>query len=154
MHRSLRPVGTVLGVAAAASAAPQKAGYKGYARGGALISAKELKHLIDSKDPKLVIITAENELRLLRLKGTDDPRHAPLLAYERKGGSTIYSFYGLPAGCDTVFFPGCALPGTRPDAVSELFEALKQVIPNLGIVLDCCLRPSHDRGRRSFPGRP
>jgi thiosulfate/3-mercaptopyruvate sulfurtransferase len=52
----------VLGLAAAASAAPQQHGYKGYARGGALITAKELKHLIDSKDPKLVIIAAENEL--------------------------------------------------------------------------------------------
>jgi thiosulfate/3-mercaptopyruvate sulfurtransferase len=42
--------------------AQQPAGYKGYARGSALISAKELKHLIDAKDPNLVILAAENDL--------------------------------------------------------------------------------------------
>ena len=52
----------LLGLAALASAAPQKQAYKGYARGGALITAQELKRMIDAKDPKLVILAAENEL--------------------------------------------------------------------------------------------
>jgi thiosulfate/3-mercaptopyruvate sulfurtransferase len=36
--------------------------YKGYQRGNALITAQELKHLIDAKDPKLVILAAENSV--------------------------------------------------------------------------------------------
>ena len=36
--------------------------YKGYPRGNALITAQELKRLIDAKDPKLVILAAENSV--------------------------------------------------------------------------------------------
>jgi thiosulfate/3-mercaptopyruvate sulfurtransferase len=50
----------VTGLASAAWA--QQPSYKGYARGSALITAKELKQLIDSKDPKLVILAAENDV--------------------------------------------------------------------------------------------
>lgn len=96
-------------------------------------------------DPSRYFLEQRREIR--RVKGVDDPRHAPLLAYEKKGASSLYTFYGLPEGCDTVFFPGCALPGTRPQAVSKVYESLKTVIPNIGIVLDCCLKPSHDLGR-------
>jgi thiosulfate/3-mercaptopyruvate sulfurtransferase len=52
----------LLSLVTAASAAQQKALYKGYARGGALITARELKKLIDAKDSKLVILGAMNEL--------------------------------------------------------------------------------------------
>ncbi|MCM0082199.1 sulfurtransferase [Geomonas sp. Red32] len=55
-------VSLTVSLAAGAHAAAPKQGYKGYARGNALITARELKHLIDSKDPKLVIVAAENEL--------------------------------------------------------------------------------------------
>jgi thiosulfate/3-mercaptopyruvate sulfurtransferase len=37
-------------------------GYKGYPRGQALITVQELKHLIDVKDPKLVVLAAENSV--------------------------------------------------------------------------------------------
>lgn len=37
-------------------------GYKGYPRGNALISVQELKSMIDARDPKLVILAAENDL--------------------------------------------------------------------------------------------
>jgi thiosulfate/3-mercaptopyruvate sulfurtransferase len=50
----------VMGFTAAAGA--QQQGYKGYARGSALITPKELKQLVDAKDPKLVIIAAENDI--------------------------------------------------------------------------------------------
>jgi thiosulfate/3-mercaptopyruvate sulfurtransferase len=50
----------IIGSAAVASAAQHA--YKGYARGGALITARELKSLIDAQDPNLVIVAAENEL--------------------------------------------------------------------------------------------
>lgn len=52
--------------------AKQPQGYKGYARGNALITAQELKQLIDAKDPKLVILAAANdvEYRLGHIPGS------------------------------------------------------------------------------------
>ena len=73
-----------------------------------------------------------------------------LLNYEKRGISKRYTWYGLPRGCDTVLFPGCALPGTRPETVLNLFEHLRQSNPNLGIVLDCCIKPSLDLGRQAI----
>jgi Fe-S oxidoreductase len=70
-----------------------------------------------------------------------------LLAYEKRGTSKRYSYYSLPAKCDTVFFPGCALPGTRPGKTLALYDHLKTLVPNIGIVLDCCCKPSRDLGR-------
>lgn len=70
-----------------------------------------------------------------------------ILNYEKRGTSTRYSYYALPENCDTVLFPGCTLPGTRPGKVKALYEHLNNSIPNLGIVLDCCTKPSHDLGR-------
>lgn len=60
MH--LMVVVLLFGLTAMASGVQQKQEYKGYARGSALITAKELKQLIDAKDPKLVIVAAENEV--------------------------------------------------------------------------------------------
>jgi Fe-S oxidoreductase len=74
--------------------------------------------------------------------------HAILLNYERRGLSRSFSFYGLPQGCTDVFFPGCALSGMYPARARQLFDVLSQAVPALGIVLDCCARPSHDLGRR------
>lgn len=47
-------------------------GYKGYSRGNALITVGELKRLIDTKDPKLVVLAAENsvEYRLGHIPGS------------------------------------------------------------------------------------
>jgi uncharacterized membrane protein YdjX (TVP38/TMEM64 family)/Fe-S oxidoreductase len=73
-----------------------------------------------------------------------------LLGYERKGVSKRFSWYGLPSDCDTIFFPGCALPGTRPEQTRTVFESLQKSIPNLGIVFDCCTKPSHDLGRETY----
>lgn len=72
--------------------------------------------------------------------------HRKLIGYERRGTSKRYSYYALPKRCKTVLFPGCALPGTRPDKVKELFLYLRREIPGLGVVLDCCTKPSHDLG--------
>ena len=49
-----------------------ESGYKGFPRGDALITAKELKGLIDHHDPKLVILAAENniEYRLGHIPGS------------------------------------------------------------------------------------
>jgi Fe-S oxidoreductase len=84
-----------------------------------------------------------------RGKGTF-PEHKGLLGYERTGMSKRYTYYGLPRGCETVLFPGCAFPGTRPDRTKEIFERLRKEDPCLGIVLDCCGRISQDLGRDAF----
>ncbi|MEA2115661.1 MAG: (Fe-S)-binding protein [Thermodesulfobacteriota bacterium] len=76
--------------------------------------------------------------------------HNPLTNYEKWGGSKTISLYDLPDSCDTIFFPGCALPGTRPKRVEQVVETLRQEIPNLGVVLDCCTKPSHDLGRIDY----
>jgi Fe-S oxidoreductase len=76
--------------------------------------------------------------------------HAVILGYEGRGTSRKYTYYTLPKGCDTVFFPGCTLPGTRPDKVIKVYEHLRQHIPSIGMVLDCCTKPSHDLGREAY----
>ena len=74
------------------------------------------------------------------------------LGYERRGTSPHLSYYALPKGCDTVFFPGCTLPGTRPAATLDLYRHMRETIPALGMVLDCCTKPSHDLGRAAYFG--
>ncbi len=78
----------------------------------------------------------------------DIPRYKTILGYEKKGNSALFSYYSLPEGCDTVFFPGCTLPGTRPGVTRQLFDHMRASLPTLGIVLDCCNKPSHDLGRQ------
>ncbi|MFZ3046079.1 MAG: (Fe-S)-binding protein [Desulfatirhabdiaceae bacterium] len=76
--------------------------------------------------------------------------HARILNYEKRGFSRRYTWYAIPAHCDTIIFPGCTLPGTRPEMVKQLYSQLKEIVPNLGLVLDCCTNPSHDLGREHF----
>ena len=78
------------------------------------------------------------------------PGHAPILDYERRGTSQRYTYYAIPYNCDTIFFPGCTLLGTRPDKVLQLYEHMKKNIHSMGIVLDCCTKPSHDLGRKAY----
>jgi uncharacterized membrane protein YdjX (TVP38/TMEM64 family)/Fe-S oxidoreductase len=80
----------------------------------------------------------------------DFPKHKPLLNYERLGTSRRFTLYRLPGGCTTVFFPGCSLSGTRPDGVSRLFDLLRMDDPAMGIVFDCCMKPSHCLGREQY----
>jgi Fe-S oxidoreductase len=81
---------------------------------------------------------------------TPFPEHKKLLDYEKLGTSKRYSYYALPEGCNTVFFPGCGLPGTRPKRTLQVLHHLRSFRPDLGIVLDCCAKPSHDLGREDF----
>ena len=78
------------------------------------------------------------------------PAHRGIMAYERRGVSKKYSWYSLPEGCHTVFFPGCTFSGTRMDTTLALYDALKETMPTLGMVLDCCCKPSHDLGRTDY----
>ena len=76
--------------------------------------------------------------------------HIKILSYEKYGLSNLFSHWAIPDGCTTVFFPGCALAGTRPQQTLELFRLLHKEIPRIGMVLDCCAKPSHDLGRLPF----
>ncbi len=78
------------------------------------------------------------------------PEHKGILNYERRGVSRRYSWYGLPSGCETVFFPGCTFTGTRPHTTLAFYGYLKRHVPGAGIVLDCCTKPSHDLGRQTY----
>jgi Fe-S oxidoreductase len=78
------------------------------------------------------------------------PEHKGLLSFERTGMSRRLTYYGLPEGCTTVLFPGCAFPGTRPERTKEIFGMLRMEDPRLGIVLDCCGRISQGLGREAF----
>jgi len=76
--------------------------------------------------------------------------HKTMTSYEKRGVSKRYSYYSLPENCETVLFPGCTFTGTRPDTLKLLFSHLKKAVPSLGIVLDCCCKPSHDLGKADF----
>lgn len=76
--------------------------------------------------------------------------HRGIIAYEARGVSRKYSWYSLPDGCHTILFPGCTFSGTRPDTTLALYEHIKTIDPDIGIVLDCCCKPSHDLGRTFF----
>jgi uncharacterized membrane protein YdjX (TVP38/TMEM64 family)/Fe-S oxidoreductase len=78
------------------------------------------------------------------------PEHKPLLNYERLGTSRRFTLYRLPRGCTSIFFPGCSLSGTRPDGVNRIFDHLRKVDPVVGIVFDCCMKPSHCLGREQY----
>lgn len=80
----------------------------------------------------------------------DTSAYRKILAYEKLGRSALFSWYGLPQGCETIFFPGCTLPGTRPAVTTELYRQLQKIIPTVGLVLDCCSKPSHDLGRAEY----
>lgn len=79
----------------------------------------------------------------------DFKRYAPLLGYERRGHSSLFAWYP-PRPARTAFFPGCTLPGTRPGITWRFFETLRGIESETAMVLDCCHKPSHDLGRRSF----
>lgn len=99
-------------------------------------------------NPALMFLEMRRET-VKRGKG-DYPEHSAILGYEKRGTSKRYTYYAFPDHCDTIFFPGCALSGTRPDKVIRLYEHLKQFMPALGIVLDCCTQPSHDLGKEKY----
>jgi len=78
------------------------------------------------------------------------PRYKGLLAYEQKGSSKRYSLYHFPDNCRSVFFPGCTLPGIKPDQTLKAYRYLKNIKPDTGIILDCCHKPSHDLGNQTY----
>ena len=73
-------------------------------------------------------------------------RHASLCKYEARGTSPLFSLHLFPEGCDSVFFPGCTLAATRAGITQSVYDYCKRIEPTIGIVLDCCTRPSLDLG--------
>lgn len=82
--------------------------------------------------------------------GLDLGVYKSILKFEGRGNSDKYSFLHLPTGGDTILFPGCGTSANRPRTVRRLFSTLQKEIPDLGIGLGCCLKPSHDLGRVAF----
>ena len=97
-------------------------------------------------DPAVMFLALRREL--FDAGAGEHPEHAVILNYEKRGLSKRFTCTLLPEGCDTIFFPGCALPGTRPETTRKLFHHLQKTVQNLGVVLDCCAKPSHDLGRQ------
>jgi len=75
-------------------------------------------------------------------------QHETIRAYEKRGSSALFSWYYFPSGCETILFPGCALPGSYSTTLVSLFAVLQEMIPGIGLVFDCCTKPSHDLGEQ------
>ncbi len=77
----------------------------------------------------------------------NDPPQCMHVGFEKRGISPHLNYYALPKGCRAIFFPGCALSAAHPAVTLRLYQYLRKLNPGLGIVLDCCAKPSHDLGR-------
>lgn len=53
----------------------------------------------------------------------------------------------------SIFFPGCSLPAYSPRLVIKAYEYLQKKVPGIGIVLNCCGKPSRDVGDRDRFGK-
>ncbi|MEN8199884.1 MAG: (Fe-S)-binding protein [Thermodesulfobacteriota bacterium] len=95
-------------------------------------------------DPSAMFLAMRREI-VTRGRG-NFRQHRTIRSYERRGSSSFFSWFHLPEECHTILFPGCALPGSRPRTLHRLFLHLQQLIPDIGLVLDCCCKPSHDLG--------
>lgn len=73
-----------------------------------------------------------------------------LLNYESVGASSLFRLVRVPAGGNTVFFPGCTFPGAHPETARALLGHLRTHVPDIGLVLGCCFKPSHDLGRQEY----
>ncbi len=83
-----------------------------------------------------------------------DKKHRSICNYVKIGNSSLFSLDLIAEECDTVFFPGCTLSATRASTTEKTYNYLKEHIPHLGIVLDCCAKPALDLGRdKEFDSR-
>ena len=73
-----------------------------------------------------------------------------ILNYERLGFSPLFRLELVTQGCKTLFFPGCATAGSRPHQLMHVIRLLRKQIPDLGVMLNCCGKPSHDLGRLEY----
>lgn len=95
-------------------------------------------------DPSAMFLAMRRELVT---KGVGNfSQHKTIRSYEKHGSSSLFSWFHFPDNCHTVFFPGCALPGSRPHTFTRLLALLQDSIPDIGLAFDCCTQPSHDLG--------
>ena len=99
-------------------------------------------------DPHALFMEMRNES--VKKSAVSFNEHARLINYERKGTSKKYSYYSVPENCTMAFFPGCNLPGSRPDKTYKIYELMKKKDRSTGIVLDCCTKPSLDLGKKDY----
>ena len=78
------------------------------------------------------------------------PEHRGLRFFESISTSKQFTGYFLPRDCDTIFFPGCALSGSRSQLTAQIYQHLQVSDPRIGIVLDCCSKLSHDLGNSAL----
>lgn len=64
-------------------------------------------------------------------------------AFAKRGHSFLFSYY---SSCETAFWPGCSLMGTRPDLVKKIPRLLKKRYGRVGLALDCCFDPLFHQG--------
>ena len=74
------------------------------------------------------------------------PAHQRICSYERRGSSKLFSLHHFPKGCTTIFFPGCTLGATKSKTTEQVYKFLQSKEKSIGLVLDCCYKPSHDLG--------
>jgi len=74
------------------------------------------------------------------------PQHKTVRS-NQKWGTSKYFTLSLPdvktGKCQRVFFPGCGLPGYSPHLVINMYNYLRERLPDTGIVLNCCGAPTH-----------
>ncbi len=99
-------------------------------------------------DPSAMFLAMRRQLVARGVGGLT--QHKTIRSYERRGSSSLLSWYYFPPGCETIFFPGCALPGSRPQTVTSIISILQENVPNIGFVFDCCTKPSHDLGEQHY----
>lgn len=76
----------------------------------------------------------------------DLQKYNPILKYEALGRRFPFAGQTIPTGCETAFFPGCTLPGLFPEATIKTYEALQMNEPSMGLILNCCSKPSISLG--------
>ena len=68
------------------------------------------------------------------------------LAGEARQLSANHTFLAAPKGAKRGYFPGCNLPGARPDTAWAVYEMLDEMEPT-AFLQACCSWPSHNVGR-------
>ncbi|MEN6624497.1 MAG: VTT domain-containing protein [Smithella sp.] len=64
--------------------------------------------------------------------------------FSKTGHTFPFSFHGY---ANTVFWPGCGLPATRPDLICKIQNILSRYLrEEVGLVLDCCFDPVFELG--------
>jgi NADPH-dependent glutamate synthase beta subunit-like oxidoreductase len=73
------------------------------------------------------------------------PQHRPEVRFHRLGVSRAFTLAMPAPGRQRVrrlFFTGCSLPGTAPDATLQLYRELCLVEPGTGVLMHCCGVPA------------